>query len=244
MMNQQTQVGKTTTAFNLAYALTLMHKRVMLIDLDPTSQLTSLCGIDPTQDGIDKVLLEGASLPQAKATLAEGLLDIVPSGGGLMSYEQREGDGMSRAYQLKQAIAKVASQDFILIDCRATPGLLTVSAMLAADEILIPTKSDYLSLQGMVRIIQLFKRLKLATSRKNIWLALTHAKTDNLMTEQVRSQLLHYFPGRVLNTIIRHDKALVTCQRQNKTVFEYQQDTSGAEDYLSLAQDMIEGRVS
>ena len=242
-MNQQAQVGKTTMAFNLAYALTLKHKRVMLIDLDPTSQLTTLCGLDSITSGVDKVLSEEATLLQVKTTLSEGF-DVVASGTNLIAYEQREGDDMQRAYQLKKAIEKVPPQDFILIDCTAKPGLLSLNALFAADEVLIPTKSDYISIQGMVRIIQLFKRLKLLSESKKIWLALTQAKAGNAMVEQIKSKLLHYFPSRVLNTTIRHDDAFAACQRQNKTIFVYQQDGIGAEDYFSLAQDMIEGRVS
>ena len=242
-MNLQAQVGKTTTALNLAYALALMTQRVTLIDLDPESQLTKDCGIDGARSGIDKVLLEELPLLETKVTLADGL-DVVPSGDNLMAYEQQEQGGMSRGYQLKRAIDKIKQQDFILIDCTAKPGLLALNALLAADEVLIPTKGSYISLQGLVRVIKLCKRLKLTTGSKKVWLALTQVTPSSLVTQKIKSKLLHYFPGRVLNTIVRHDKALPECRHQGKAIFDYQQDGLAAEDYFSLAQDIIEGRVS
>ncbi len=242
-MNQQAQVGKTTLALGLAYALARKGQSVLAIDLDPASRLTSLCGIPSSTRGIDKVLLEGSPLLQVKTTLAAGF-DVVPSGTQLIAYEQREGDEMHRAYRLKQAIETLDQQDFILIDCTSKPGLLTMSAMFAADEVLIPTTSSYLSLQGLVRVIQLFKRLKLTSTSKKIWLTLTQGRADNPVAEEVKCKLLHYFPGRVFNTSIRHDETLTANQHQNEAMVDYQQDSMGAEDYFSLAQDMIEGRVS
>ena len=242
-MNLQAQVGKTTTAFNLAYALALMSKRVTLIDLDPESQLTKDCGIDVSRSGIDKVLLEDAPLLKTKVTLSDGL-SVIPSGESLIAYEQQEEGGMSRGYQLKRAVDNMKQQDFILIDCTAKPGLLALNALLAADEVLIPTKGNYISLQGLVRVINLCKRLKLTTGSKKVWLALTQVTTSSLVTQEIKSKLLHYFPGRVLNTTVRHDEALAECRRQRKAIFDYQQDGLGAEDYFSLAQDIIEGRVS
>jgi chromosome partitioning protein len=242
-MNQQAQVGKTTTAFNLAYALALMSQRVTLIDLDPESQLTKDCDLDTSIEGIDKVLLDGLILTATRVSLSEGL-KVVPSGKSLITYGQQQQGGLSQGYQLKRAITHMEQQDFILIDCSAKSGLLTINALLAADEVLIPTKSNYASLQGLVRVIKLFKRLKLNSKRKKIWLALTQVTTPNGLAEEVKSKLLHYFPGRVLNTTIRYDKSLAECQRHKKAIFDYDQDGTGAEDYFSLAQDMIEGRAS
>jgi len=242
-MNLQAQVGKTTTAFNLVYALALMNKRVTLIDLDPESQLTKDCGMDASMSEIDKVLLEDVPLLKSKVALADGL-SVIPSGESLIAYEQQEGGGMSRGYQLKRVVDNMKQQDFIVIDCTAKPGLLALNALLAADEVLITTNENYISLQGLVRVMNLCKRLKLNTGSKKVWLALTQVTTSSLVTQEIKSKLLHYFPERVLNTTVRHDEALVACRRQRKAIFNYQQGGLGAEDYFSLAQDIIEMRVS
>jgi chromosome partitioning protein len=245
-MNQQTQVGKTVTTLNLGYALALMNKKVTLIDMDPKAQLSLDCQLTETESGIHQVLQGERTIEQAQNHLAEGF-DVVSVGSNLIDYEQT-GEGETKlqlSYKLKQAIEAMAQQqDFILIDCPSEPGLLTVNALLAAGEIMVPTKPNYLSLQGLVRIVNLFKRLKKLSGGAKLWLVLTQMNHADKMTSEVKEMLMAYFPQRLFNTVIRQDEAVAESQSHKKAIFDYHQESEGAADYFSLAQDLIEGRVS
>jgi chromosome partitioning protein len=245
-MNQYSQVGKTMTTLNLGYALALMNKRVTLIDTDPKAQLSQDCQLADSLVGLNQVLQDEATMEQAMHSLADGF-EIIPAGQGLIASEKAtKGDtSMQQSYQLKQKIdAMVRPQDFILIDCPSKPSLLTLNALLAADEIIIPTKVNFVSLQGMVRIISLFKRLKKIASGAKLWLILTHIDQTDKMAVEVKNSLISYFPQRVFDTVIRQDSNLSDSRRYKKAVFDYDQDTDAAADYFSLAQDIIERRVS
>jgi chromosome partitioning protein len=245
-MNQQAQVGRTMTTLNLGYALALMNKKVMLIDMDPTAQLTQDCDLGEVKLGINQVLQNEKTMEQVRHELADGF-DVIPVGSALMDYEKatRNNNKLQQSYKLKQTIdSMIEQQDFILIDCPSKPSLLTVNALLAADEVIIPTNISYLSLQGLVRIVILFKRLKKLSGGAKLWLVLTQMNQAEKITSEVKNMLMAYFPQRVLNTVIRQDESLSESRVQKKAIFDYHQESHGAADYFSMAQDIIEGRVS
>lgn len=246
IMNEQTQVGKTVTTLNLGYALALMNKKVTLIDLDPKAQLSRDCELAEVEYGIHQVLQGEQTIEQTQQHLADGF-EVVSVGKNLMDYEQT-GEGKTKlqlSYKLKQAIdAMTQQQDFVLIDCPSKPGLLAANALLAADEIIVPTKPNFLSLQGLVRIVKLFKRLKKISGGAKLWLILTQMDPTDKLSSEVKEMLITYFPQRLFSTMIRQDEAVTESQSHKKAIFDYHQESEGATDYFSLAQDLIEGRVS
>jgi chromosome partitioning protein len=246
IMNQYAQAGKTMTTLNLGYALALMNKTVTLIDIDPKAQLSQDCRLGDATMGINQVLKNEVSIVQARHSLADGF-GVVPVGEGLMTYE-KEGNynnKMQQSYKLKKMIeAMTEQQDFILIDCPSKSSLLTVNALLAADEIIIPTKIDFASLQGMVQSVSLFKRLKKLSKGAKLWLVLTQLNQTDSMASEIKDSLKAYFPQRVFNTAIRKDNALAESRKNKETIFDYQQQSDAAADYFLLAQDIIEGRVN
>ncbi len=238
-MNQQAQVGKTVMTYNLGYALALMHQQVTLIDMDPSAQLTRSCNVAPEQ-GITQVLQDAKALSQVTHSLAAGF-NLIPADSRLG--EKTEKMALKQGYKLKHMIDTMAEQDFILIDCPTEPGLPMLSALLAADEVIIPTTTSYLSAEGMVKSIQLFKQLKRLSGGAKLWLTMTQYDSTSVLSKAIMTAIKAAFPKRVLATTVHYNSAIMRSQEQQKAVFDYQQTGQGAKDFYSLAEDLLEGRV-
>ncbi len=239
IMNQQAQVGKTVMTYNLGYALALMHQRVTLIDMDPAAKLTRSCNV-VTQQGITQVLQDAKPLSQVSHSLATDF-DLIPADSSLS--ERTEKMALKQGYKLRHMIDTMAEQDFILIDCPTEPGLPMLSALLAADEVIIPTTTSYLSAEGMVKSIQLFKQLKRLSGGAKLWLTMTQYDSASTPSKAIMTSIKAAFPKRVLATTVHYNSAVMQSQEQRKSVFDYQQTGQGANDFYSLAEDLLEGRV-
>tara|TARA_R110001606_G_scaffold395213_1_gene567036 strand:- start:22446 stop:23204 length:759 start_codon:yes stop_codon:yes gene_type:complete len=245
IMNQMDGVGKTTTAMNLGYALALAGKKVSLLDMDPQGQLAISLGFKNDQGGLDRVLLEGEKLDNYLIPARDNL-GVVCAGNNLADFESIVTGGSSRGYLLRRAIeaSTLLAGDFVLIDCPSSSGLLGINAMFAADELVIPVSSDYSSLQGLSQMIHILKRSEAVSGHHiRIWIVSTRMQLKHRLTAEVRLRILKYFPGRVLNTVIRENASLAECASFGLSVFEYQEKSTGAEDYLLLAQDLLSGRT-
>lgn len=246
IMNQKGGVGKTTTTVNLGHALALQGKQVAVIDMDPQGQVATSLGMDNQQMGIDVVLLEGDAIDTVKLH-ARDRLDLVPAGPRLNEFEHINEGGVERGHRLRKAIeaSSLSDYDFILIDCPPSSGLLGVNAMFASSELIVPVSGDYLSLQGLSRMMQILKRSEeISGHRIKLWLVSTRMQLRRKLTAEVRKRVLKYFPGRVLFTPIRENVALAECPSFGKTIFDYRKKSSGAEDYFSLASDVLNRRAA
>jgi chromosome partitioning protein len=244
-MNQKGGVGKTTTTINLGHALALAGKKVTLLDMDPQGQVATAYGIGATLPGLDEVLLDDIHIDELTISVKENLT-VVPAGKRLADFEHIDG-GSERAYALQKAIAvsSLSEQDFVLIDCPPSSGLLGMNAMFAATEVLIPISGDYLSLHGLSRMMQILKRAESFTGETiKLWLVSTRMQLRRRLTQEVRNKILKYFPGRVLNTVIRENVSLAESPSFGQTIFDYKNTSAGAEDYSALAQDLLKGRTS
>jgi chromosome partitioning protein len=246
IMNQKGGVGKTTTTVNLGHALAQAGQRVALMDLDPQGQVATSLGFDNNKPGLDSVLLDGAAIDDIKIS-ARDKLDLIVAGSRLNEFEHTSEGGLQRGHRLREALLRSSlnQYDYVLIDCPPSSGLLGVNAMFAAGELLIPVSGDYLSLQGLSRMIQILKRAEeLAGHKIKLWLVSTRMQMRRKLTEEVRNRILKYFPGRVFFTPVRENVALAECPSFGKTIFDYRKNSPGAEDYLSLAQDLMSGRTA
>jgi chromosome partitioning protein len=245
-MNQKGGVGKTTTVINLGHALALLGKKTLLLDMDPQGQVATGLGLDNSRSGMDDVLINGESIDD-KLVEARANLTVVPAGTGLAEFEMMTSGGSSRGYKLKQAIdnSSLADVDFVLIDCPPSTGLLGLNAMFAVDEMIVPVSGDYLSLQGLSKLMQTLKRVQALSGKEIVlWLASTRMQMSRRLTQEVRKRILKYFPGRVFQTMIKECVALAESPSFGKSIFDYKKDSKSAEDYQSLAQDLISGRTS
>ena len=244
VMNQKGGVGKTTTTLNLAHAIAMSGEAVTVIDMDPQSHLTASFGAEqPDQEGIDSVIRGDNKISEVEIKVRDNL-HLIPAGARLGELEQIATGGAKRGWLLHDSLQQIRNQDFIFIDCPPSSGMLTMNALLAAKEILIPVSGDYLALHGLSRLLNILKHIELRlkhVTRK--WLVVTRFHSRRKLAREVHDKLLNYFPGQVLATPIRENVSLAESPGFGKTIFEYKKSCNGAQDYRDLADDLLMGRT-
>lgn len=237
-------MGKTTTAVNLAAALALATKRVLLVDLDPQGNSTTGLGVDRARlsaslyhvlDGsrfIGEVLCQ-TDLPEL--LLIPATKDLVGAEVELVSADRRE-------YRLKDALASViAHYDYVLLDCPPSLGLLTLNALAAADALLIPIQSEYYALEGLSAILETMnlvqKGLNPALYLEGIVVTLFDSR--NRLSHQVVEEIRAHFPDKLFTTIIRRNVRLSESPSYGKPICLYDPTSTGAQDYQELAKELI-----
>ena len=240
--NQKGGVGKTTTAINLAAALALSGRTVVMIDLDPQANATSGVGVDLHAEDRAHPLLADAGSPVTLAPTDTPGLTVVPSSPALMNVEQTLGkhaDGASRLSRcLKTADIKA---DFIVIDCPPSLGLLTANALNAANRILIPIQCEYYAMEGLTRILDALEHVANTTNRSLELggIMLTMFDPDLELSHEVATEVRRYFPGQVYHSVIPRDVALGEAPSFGQPIFSYAPRATAALAYLQLAKEVI-----
>lgn len=245
VMNQKGGVGKTTTTVNLAHAMAMAGSRVLGIDLDPQAHLTMSFGAEHAgQPGSDEILMDEADARDYLVNVRERL-DIVPAGPRLGEFETASEGGSERGWHLSNALKTVRRRyDIVLIDCPPSAGMLGMNALFACGEVIVPVSGDFLALQGLSRMTNIVEHIDKALKRKTKrWLVVTRFHERRRLANEVRDTVLKHFSGFVLPTPVRESVALAESPGFGKTIFEYQGNGRGAEDYRSLADDFISGRT-
>ncbi len=245
VLNQKGGVGKTTISANLSHALAMAGKQVTAIDLDPQGHLTASLGIfKPPKHGICDVLSGERSLDAVRIDTRESL-HLIPAGTRLSEIEESGGNIKEKMRLLANAIDHMPDdQDFIIMDCPPSSGLLAANAILAVDEVMVPVSGDYLSLNGLAHLMITLKKFDAFRDkpiRKRIVLSRFVARRR--LSREVLEKLRQHFPGMILQTAIREAAVLAECPGAGRTVFEYRGSSSSAEDFRSLAQDVITGNT-
>jgi len=241
--NQKGGVGKSTTVVNLGAWLALQGSRVLIIDLDPQANASTGVGIDPrTASGnIYKMLVEDLSVEDAIEATAVRNLFCVPSTIELAGAEIELVAAFSRELKLKRGIEPVHTEfDYIFIDCPPSLGLLTVNALAAAHEVLVPIQCEFYALEGLG---QLLKNVSLVQSSLNPDLRLTgivltmyDARTK--LAEQVAAEVRGHFPGRVFASVIPRNVRLSEAPSFGQPVALYDPKSQGSLAYEALAHEV------
>jgi len=245
VINQKGGVAKTTTTANVAHALARAGHRVTAIDLDPQGHLATYLGFtDRRLPGIDRLLLDGLPLNEVAFEARPGL-QLVPAGPRLDAMEQLVEGRLAKSKLLRRAVAdSFADQDFVLLDCPPSSGLLVIFSLYATREVIMPVNGDYLSLHGLSHFLATLMRVEASLGSKiRRHIALTRLHPRRRLARDVTARLLRYFPGQVLATPVREVAALAECPSFGKTIFEYSPKSHGAEDYAALAEDLVSGRT-
>lgn len=243
VINQKGGVGKTTITANLAHALALKGLKVTVMDLDPQGHLSASLGIfKAPAHGIADVLAGVKTLEAVRIDTRESL-HLIPSGRNLAELEQKQGDLKQRMYLLKQVLnEQPLGQDYLLLDCPPTSGLLAANAILASDEVIMPVNGDYLSLNGLAHLMITLKRFdKLRDQPLKRWILLSRFVKQRKLSREVLEKLQQYFPGLIINTAIREASALSECPGKGRTIFEIHVTSSAAADFRHLADDLMTG---
>ena len=254
VINQKGGVGKTTTVANLGAALALQGRRVLLVDLDPQAHLTLNLGIEPdTNDSSTyEVLTQSVPLSDATVAVRDGLW-LVPAHTDLVAAESQLLGVVAREVILRDALRSLDSEyDLLLIDCPPSLGILTLNALAAAEEIIIPLQPHFLALQGVARLLE---TVSLVQTRINPHLHVEgvvlclHESGTRLAAEvvdDVRQFLtaahgrdVPWSQGRLYQSFIRRNIKLAECPSRGQTIFDYAPRSNGAHDYAALAAELL-----
>ncbi len=242
--NQKGGVAKTTTAVNLSAWVSLMGRRVLLIDIDPQGNATSGLGLDKDQleYTIYDVLINGVEAEKVIVQSPVENLFVLPSRIDLAGAEIEMVGLEGREYLLKRAIPGIEKEfDMIIIDCPPSLGLITINAMAAANSVLIPIQCEYYALEGLGQLINTISLVQKGINRElvieGVLLTMFDGRTN--LSIQVVDEVKRHFRDKVYRSIIPRNVRLSEAPSHGKPVMVYDRRSKGAEVYHDLAKEVL-----
>ena len=243
--NQKGGVGKTTTTVNIAAALSMGGLRVLVVELDPQGNASTALGV-PHRDtaGIYEVLMGNASITSVIQKVAGfPVLDCVPSNSSLANAEVNLVSMVARELRLKEALDEIfPNYDYIFIDCPPSLGLLTINALAAARELLIPIQTEYYALEGLSQLLETYgvvkKRLNANLDLSTIILTMFDGRTR--LSNDVAANVRAHFPKELIDIPIPRAVRVSEAPSYNQTVMTYDPLSPGAIAYMQVAREIAE----
>ena len=244
LINQKGGVGKTTTAVNLACALTEKGKKVLLCDFDPQGNATSGVGIDPrTLDPSIYELIIDDDPDVRAAVLHTEWVDVLGANVDLAGAEVDLISLPRREYRLKDVLDKIrADYDYIIIDCPPSLGILTLDCLCAADSFLVPLQTEYYALEGLSQLMATVRSVQRSLNRhiriEGILLTMYDGRTN--LAVQVVEEVKKHFGDRVYASVVPRNIRLSEAPSHGKPIMAYDRSCRGAAAYLAVADEFLE----
>ena len=244
--NQKGGVGKTTTAINLAASLSVLEKKVLIIDADPQANTTSGLNFSPDNDQqrtLYEVMIGKIDIADALIQTEIANLHMIPSHINLVGAEIEMLEAEDREKLLKKALAPIRDQyDYIIIDCSPSLGLITVNTLTAADSVMIPVQPEFFALEGLGKLLQ---TIRLVQGGVNPDLTIegfvvTMFDGRTRVHAQVLNELREHFRELVFKTVIQRNIRLSEAPSHGKPIILYDIMCNGSTNYLNLAREVME----
>jgi chromosome partitioning protein len=241
--NQKGGVGKTTTAVNVATWLALEGATVLLVDLDPQSNATTGLGIDNRRTKLStyNVLVEQTPVEEAIVPTIVERLSVLPSTIDLAGAEVELVPAMSRELRLRRALVPILERfDYVVIDCPPSLGLLTVNALAAAGEVVVPIQCEYYALEGLGQLLRNINLIKqhLNPGLKFSGIVLTMFDPRTRLAEEVVREVRGHFEGLVYETVVPRSVRLSEAPSFGQPIAVYDPRSKGSEAYREVAREM------
>ena len=246
--NQKGGVGKTTTTVNLAHALALGGLNVLVVDNDPQGNASTALGVahTPGTKGTYEVLLEGVGIIEhAQPSPHSPNLHVLPAAIDLAAAELELVNMRGREHRMRDAIQQYVEEsgvDYIFFDCPPSLGLLTLNALVAANEILVPIQTEYYALEGVTQLMRTIQRVKgnLNDDLELSTILLTMYDSRTNLSREVADEVRKHFPQQTLTQEIPRSVRIAEAPSFQQTVLTYQPRSPGAVAYFAAAKEMAE----
>jgi chromosome partitioning protein len=248
VINQKGGVGKTTTVINLAAALALKGKKILIIDLDPQGNATTGLGKSNNDEAksIYNLLIGKTKIEEVIQNSSVQGLDLIGSNVNLSGLEVETANDANRAFLLKEILSKEAGghlskYENILIDCPPSLSLLTVMSLVSADELLIPLQTEFFALEGITQLVKTIDRIKvnLNPDLGIRGVLLTMFDKRNKLSSQVDIEAREHFKNKVYKTVVPRNVRLSEAPSHGMPCLIYDKKCSGSKSYINLAEEFI-----
>ncbi|WP_100065327.1 AAA family ATPase [Miniphocaeibacter massiliensis] len=243
VFNQKGGVGKTTTVVNLAAALGLKGKKVLVMDLDPQGNSSSGFGVDKMnlENTVYDLFINDVKLEDIIYKTEAENVSIIPSNTSLSGVEVELINTPSRESVLKNALEGFEDFDYIIMDCPPSLGFLSINALTAADSVLIPIQSEYYALEGVSQLVETINLVKKSLNKdlevEGVLISMFDGR-NNLSLEVVE-EVKKYFKNKVFKSIIPRNVRLAEAPSYGESIFDYDSKSKGAVAYEKLAKEII-----
>jgi chromosome partitioning protein len=241
--NQKGGVGKTTTSVSVAAELARRGSQVLLIDSDPQGNATTSLGVAKRNlTATTYSLLMGLKgLDETIRATGRAGLDLVPASEDLAGAMIELTTVERREWQLSRALARVRGYDYVIVDCPPSLGLLTLNALCAADQVLIPLQCEYLALEGLAQLKGTIDRVRdqLNPHLNIIGVVMTMYDGRTNLAQQVVDEVRRFFPQRIFNTLIPRSVRLSEAPSHGQTIGEYDPQSRATQAYTALTDELL-----